>query len=111
MRNENPSKMRWRGVGFVVFLIVLLCSISPMIAAEPKFIGYYAEWSIYQRDYHVKDMPADQLTHINYAFAKIVNGECALVDPFAAVEKTYPGDGLERGALRGNFNQLLALKK
>lgn len=80
-------------------------------AAEPKIVGYFIEWSVYERNYHVKDIPADKLTHINYAFAKIVDGEIALFDAHAAVEKVYEGDAKESGALRGNFNQLIQLKK
>jgi chitinase len=79
--------------------------------AQPKIVGYFAEWDVYQRNYHVKDIPADKLTHINYAFAKIGSGQCALYDSFAAVEKAYPGDTWDGKSLRGNFHQLELLKK
>lgn len=93
-----------------------LCAIcftmfAPPIAAEPKIVGYFVEWGVYDRNYHVKDIPAEKLTHINYAFAKIVNGECALFDTYAAIDKAYPGDKPEGGTLRGSFNQLIQLKK
>lgn len=79
----------------------LLLTVSGVLsAAEPKLVGYFIEWGVYDRKYSVKDIPADKLTHLNYAFAKIVDGECAVFDSFAALEK----DG-------GNFNQLLQLKK
>ncbi len=84
---------------------------APLSAAEPKIVGYFTEWSVYDRNYQVKDIPADKLTHVNYAFAKIVDGECALFDRFAAVEKEYPGDGRAKDGVRGNFNQLQLLKK
>ncbi|MGD9622965.1 MAG: glycosyl hydrolase family 18 protein, partial [Mycolicibacterium sp.] len=78
---------------------------------EYKVVGYFAEWGIYGRDYHVSDIPADKLTHINYAFANINNsGEVVLYDSFAAVEKAYPGDTWDQ-PLRGNFNQLSKLKE
>jgi chitinase len=84
-------------------------------AAKPlagqRIVGYFPEWSVYQRNYHVRDIPAARLTHINYAFAKIVNGECALHDPYAAIDKAYPGDKWDAGALRGNFKQLQLLKQ
>jgi chitinase len=80
--------------------------------SEPKrLVGYFPEWSIYQRKYNVADIPAEKLTHINYAFAKIANGECALVDSYAAIDKFYPGDKWDAGFLRGNFHQLQLLKK
>src|SRR4051794_33683420 len=83
----------------------------PPAPAEPRLVAYFAEWSIYQRNYHVADVPADRITHINYAFAQIRNGECALFDSFAAVDKAYPGDTWDQGVLRGSFNQLIRLKK
>ena len=79
-------------------------------AAEPRIVGYFAEWGIYGRKYNVGDIPADKLTHINYAFAKIANGECVLVDSYAAIDKAYPGDTWDNGVLRGSFNQLRKLK-
>lgn len=79
-------------------------------AAEPRVVGYFAEWSVYDRKYHVGDLPADKLTHVNYAFAKIDKGECALADSYAAVDKAYPGDKEDGGAPRGSFNQLRKLK-
>ncbi len=35
---------------------------------EQKIIGYFIEWGVYARNYFVKDIPADKLTHINFAF-------------------------------------------
>lgn len=89
----------------------LMFITSPLMATEPKLVGYFVEWGVYDRNHHVKDIPADKLTHINYAFAKIVNGECAVFDSFAATEKAYEGDRKGDGVLRGNFNQLIQLKK
>ena len=91
-----------------------LISSSSALAADPpprRVVGYFTEWSIYQRKFNVADIPADKLTHINYAFAKVNEGECALYDSFAAIDKAYPGDKWDNGVLRGNFNQLLVLKK
>jgi chitinase len=76
-----------------------------------RVVGYFTEWAIYQRKYNVSDIPAAKLTHVNYAFAKIANGECALHDPYAAIDKAYPGDKWDPGELRGNFKQLQLLKK
>jgi chitinase len=90
-------------------------SALPARAADEgrRIVGYFVEWGIYQRGYHVADVPADKLTHLNYAFARVTpDGECVLFDSFAAVDKAYPGDKWEPpGQLRGCFNQLLQLKK
>jgi chitinase len=91
-----------------LFLLTVLAAGAG--AAEPRVVGYLAGWSVTGRKYDVGDIPADRLTHINYAFAKIEKGECALVDAFAATERTYPGDKPDKGELRGLFNQLIKLK-
>jgi chitinase len=88
-------------------LLIISLLPAPALAAEPKVVGYFPEWSKYQ----AKDVPADKLTHLNYAFAKIVNGECAINDRFAATDKMYPEDKKEPGTFRGAFNQLSQLKK
>ncbi len=82
------------------------------LPAEKRIIGYYTAWSVYGRNYHVPDIPADKLTHINYAFANIsADGECVLGDPYADIDKFYEGDSWDPGVLRGSFNQLIKLKQ
>ena len=39
-------------------------------------VAYFAEWGIYDRNYHVTDIPAEKLTHVIYAFAKITRRIC-----------------------------------
>ena len=82
-------------------------------------IGYYTSWSTYDRNYQVMDIPADRLTHINYAFANIADeGTCMLGDPFADVEKSFTATNLQGAndqnedpnAPGGNFGQLRKLK-
>lgn len=75
----------------------------------PGLVAYFAEWGVYDRNYHVSNIPAASVDVINYAFAQVVNGEVALFDSYAAVEKSYPGDSWDQ-PLRGNFNQLAKLK-
>ncbi len=90
-------------------LAVLLATLVPGVAqAAPRAVAYYASWAIYDRDYHVAEIPAAELTHVSYAFADISPaGECALFDPWADVQQPYPGDG--GGPVRGNFRQLQIL--
>ncbi|MBK8259185.1 MAG: glycoside hydrolase family 18 protein [Polyangiaceae bacterium] len=78
---------------------------------DKRVIGYFAAWAVYGRDYHVPEIPADKLTHINYAFANISDqGECVLGDAYADTDKYYPGDSWDPGAKRGSFHQLEILK-
>ncbi|PRY54906.1 glycosyl hydrolase family 18 protein [Glycomyces artemisiae] len=84
--------------------------------------AYFTEWGVYGRNYHVKNIvssgSAEDLTHINYAFGNVKNGQCTLDDSYAAIDKAYTADQSVDGVadtwdqpLRGNFNQLLKLKE
>jgi chitinase len=91
--------------------------------AGKKIVGYFAEWGVYGRNYHVKNIDtsgsASKLTHIQYAFGNVTNGQCAIGDSYADYDKAYTAadsvDGVadtwDAGALRGSFNQLRKLKK
>ncbi len=61
-----------------------------------RIIGYYTAWSIYARNYHVTNIPAAMVTHINYAFANVQGGKAVLGDPWADLQ---------------NFQKLQTLKK
>ncbi|HEU5159573.1 MAG TPA: glycosyl hydrolase family 18 protein [Streptosporangiaceae bacterium] len=88
-----------------------------------KIIGYFPEWGVYARNYHVKNIDtsgsAAKLTHINYAFGNVTGGQCAIGDSYADYDRFYSAaesvDGVadtwDAGALRGSFNQLRKLKK
>ena len=78
--------------------------------AGTKVVAYYTGWSTYARNYQVTDIPAAKVTHLNYAFANVSNGQCVLGDSYADTDKFFPGDSWDTGALRGNFNQLIKLK-
>ncbi|WP_405696376.1 glycoside hydrolase family 18 protein [Streptomyces sp. NBC_01185] len=91
-------------------------------AAGDKVVGYFTNWGVYDRDYHVKNIEtsgsADKLTHINYAFGNVQGGKCTIGDSYADHEKAYTADQSVDGVadtwdqeLRGNFNQLRKLKK
>ncbi|MFI0903013.1 glycoside hydrolase family 18 protein [Streptomyces sioyaensis] len=92
-------------------------------AAGNKVVGYFTNWGVYDRNYHVKNIEtsgsAAKLTHINYAFGNVQGGKCAIGDSYADYDKAYTADQSvdgtadtwDNGALRGNFNQLRKLKK
>ena len=91
-------------------------------AAADKVVGYFTEWGIYDRNYHVKNVEtsgsAAKLTHINYAFGNVTGGKCAIGDTYADYDKAYTAAESVDGVadtwdqpLRGNFNQLRKLKK
>ena len=101
---------------------------------DKRVIGYFAQWGIYGRNYHVKNVDssgsAAKLTHINYAFGNVRNNRCEVGhyqptnpdtgeggDPFADYAKTYEASASVSGQadnwdqpLRGSWNQLKQLK-
>lgn len=95
-----------------------------------RSVGYFVQWGIYARDFHVKDLDtsghAAKLTHVNYAFGNVHPEEhtCFMVteggkgDSWADYGKRYKADESVSGeedttdqALAGNFNQLRQLKE
>ncbi|ONI83593.1 chitinase [Saccharothrix sp. ALI-22-I] len=88
-----------------------------------KNLGYFTQWGVYGRQYFVKNIhtsgSAAKLTHINYAFGNVQNGQCTIGDAYADYDMAYTAansvDGVadtwDTGALRGSFNQLRKLKK
>jgi chitinase len=91
--------------------------------SDDLLIGYFAQWGVYDRDYHVKDIvtsgSAERLTHIMYAFGNVQDGRCTIGDAYADYDRFYSAeesvDGVadtwDTGALRGSFNQLRELKE
>jgi chitinase len=126
------SGTRWRLPALLAAVLITAISVvaAPAQGAEPrqtpraaaKTLGYFVDWGVYQRDYHVKNIEtsgsADKLTHLNYAFGNVTNGQCAIGDSYADYDKFYDAassvdgtsDTWDTGALRGSFNQLRKLK-
>ncbi|MGV8979394.1 MAG: glycosyl hydrolase family 18 protein [Cellulomonas sp.] len=89
--------------------------------AGSKVVGYFAEWGVYGRGYHVKNIEtsgsASKLTHIVYAFGNPAGGSCSVGDSYADYDRAYTAAESVDGVadtwdqpLRGSFNQLRKLK-
>ena len=102
--------------------------VSHLSVDAPKLVAYFPEWGIYQRDYHLADVPAADLTHLVYAFANLtVDGRMVLFDSYAAVDIRFAAEDSVTGeadlwwypaddprstqTVWGNFNQLAQLKE
>ncbi|MET8133408.1 glycoside hydrolase family 18 chitinase [Streptomyces sp. NPDC005251] len=94
---------------------------TPPPSGNAVKLGYFTEWGIYGRNYQVKNLvtsgSAAKITHINYAFGNVTNGQCAIGDSYADYDKAFTADQSVSGVadtwdqpLRGNFNQLRELK-
>ncbi|MCJ0871554.1 glycoside hydrolase family 18 chitinase [Streptomyces sp. AP-93] len=96
--------------------------VDPPPPGGPVKLGYFTNWGVYGRNYHVKNLvtsgSAAKITHINYAFGNVQGGKCTIGDSYADYDKAYTADQSVDGVadtwdqpLRGNFNQLRELKK
>ena len=100
---------------------------APAAAGAPKKVisAYFADWDVYGRGYFVKDIPADKINVIQYAFgvpgfdAATGKASCDILDPWADFQQVYWGpentvdgvaDTYPGQHLYGNFNQLRKLK-
>lgn len=101
------------------FAFLLLAAVSAQSAVDLNgrvLVGYFPEWGVYIRNYHVTNIPAAKLTHVHYAFLRPVydgeagTGRIEFVDQAAAIENQYPGDS-DAEPFHGNLNQLLKLKQ
>lgn len=108
---NGAATRRWLGVA------ILFCACwASADESQPVVAGYFPAWGVYERNYHVADLPAEQLTHVMYAFAQPVYNPTSDVaslvsfDAYADVENMYPGDIWEQ-PLKGSFNQLRKLKE
>jgi chitinase len=94
--------------------------------ALPKskmIVGYFAQWAIYQRNYFIRNVEtsgaAAAMNVMNYAFAAPDESlNCASLDTFADYNKAFNASESVDGVadvysqpLKGNFNQILKLKK
>jgi len=123
-----------------LFCAFLLLAAIPICAQEsarpaddrdhppaPKVVGYFPQWGVYGGyvfgSYFVKNVittgAATRLTHLNYAFANVVNNQCASFDTYAdyqyafTADETVDGkaDSQDPNAFVGNFHQLQELKR
>src|ERR1700720_2176649 len=105
----------------MLFAPKLLGQVGATNGGTPmKVVGYFPRWGIYS-NYFVKNIvtsgSAPLLTHLDYAFANVVNNRCVSFDPWADYQAPVTaghavnGQADGQGAFAGNFHQLQELKK
>ena len=104
----------WSRTSALLYALLALGGL-PSQSEASRVVGYYPAWGIYDRSFEIADLPGEKLTHINYAFANLVGGQCALGDPWADVERHLPGDPWSGpgsdAPYFGNFHQLDLLQE
>ncbi|RAP31929.1 hypothetical protein DID75_05595, partial [Candidatus Marinamargulisbacteria bacterium SCGC AG-410-N11] len=76
---------------------------------QKRVVGYFIAWGVYARNFHVADIP-EGVTHLNYAFANIKNGEIVLGDSYADMDKMYSGMKWD-DPIKGSFGELIKYKQ
>src|SRR5450759_939667 len=79
--------MRLNRLPFVALAICFACTCAKPVSRSPtsvhptRVVGYFASWGVRSKGTRIARLPAEDLTHIFYAFAKIGNdGRVMLID-------------------------------
>jgi chitinase len=87
---------------------LLQAGAAEKASASPyKVVGYYADWTVDR--YPPGEIPAEQLTHVNYAFGKIGPDGRLVFNTALAIDRVFPGDCAETACAHGIFHQLARL--
>ena len=97
---------------------------TPLTSVSPHLlVGYFPQWGLYQDEpYTVKSLldsgAVAMLDQLNYAQGFVTGGHCSVADPNADLNYTFTVKSSVDGsadspnaALRGNFHQLVELKR
>lgn len=79
--------------------------------ANKRIVAYFPEWGVYagHNGYAISNIPWDEITHINYAFATIKSGQVSIFDDWAAEGMTF---GEPQGSpYTGNYGQIKKYKQ
>jgi chitinase len=109
---------------FCLLWLVPTISFAPQLLAQQttpmKIVGYFPRYGLYS-NFFVKNLitsgSAPLLTHLDYAFANVVNNKCVSFDTYAdyqaqiSAKNAVSGVADPKGGFGGNFHQLQELKK
>jgi chitinase len=109
---------------FCLLWFVPTNSFAPQLLAQQttpmKIVGYFPRYGLYS-SFFVKNLitsgSAPLLTHLDYAFANVVNNKCVSFDTYAdyqapiSAANAVSGVADPKGGFAGNFHQLQELKK
>ncbi|PKB18936.1 glycosyl hydrolase family 18 protein [Flavobacterium sp. 5] len=103
------------------FRLLIMVLFPLLVVAQPahgkKVVGYYAQWSIYARDFNIPKIDGSKLTHLNYSFygttfdpAHPENTKLLCLDSYADFEHMEGGIPWD-APVKGNFYDLMKLKE
>ncbi|WP_022940914.1 glycosyl hydrolase family 18 protein [Psychromonas hadalis] len=100
-----------------LFILTLILFSLPSFASqhfreqESVFV-YYKQWAIYGPNYHIRDIPFQQVTHLVYQSADIDAQHNVIVsDEYADINHSYPDNDPKKGAFQGSLGELYKAKQ
>ncbi|WP_157822355.1 glycoside hydrolase family 18 protein [Psychromonas sp. Urea-02u-13] len=97
---------------FLTLLLSLPSIASQHINNNDSVFVYYKQWAIYGPNYHIRDIPFQQTTHIVYQSADIdENFNVVISDEYADISHNYPDNDPKKGLFQGSLGELYKAKK
>ena len=98
-----------------LFCFVSILLSLPSTAAQPpkdNVFVYYKQWAIYGPNYHIRDIPFQQATHIVYQSADIDEEFNVIVsDEYADINHSYPDNDPKKDLFQGSLGELYKAKQ
>lgn len=93
------------------YFFIFLCLLPlGLLGAQEVRAAYFASWTQYEQPELLKNLPAEKLTHLLYAFAiPEEDGSLRIFDPWGDLEKDY-GLKLKDYPWKGSFSQVQSLR-
>ena len=106
---EGQAK-RFRVARALLCFVIGLLTGPELAGATSRVVGYSQAWDTYTRNFEIADLPGGKLTHVNYAFAKLVREDCAVGDPRGEIQQQLTGDdGSGTGSSPPHFGKVRQL--
>ncbi len=109
MKKKSRTKGMTRFMSIIMMMIFVLSSVIPAGAAgspveyDPDAVSYrnvmyYGDWTIWGESFYPTEIPADQITHLNFAFLDFdANANLVLTDTDAALSTSLGTAGVTWG--------------
>lgn len=110
-RNGSPSA----GFRSAAYFVDWVHIVNALYFFASILLMIICSQAIYARNFNPQNLTIDTLTHVLYAFGNVdaTTGEVQLADPYADIQKHYPGDSWDEPGnnVYGCIKQLFLLKQ
>ncbi|PKF60900.1 hypothetical protein CW745_13580 [Psychromonas sp. psych-6C06] len=99
---------------FLLFSVILSQSVfaDQHTHQQDNVFVYYKQWAIYGPNYHIRDIPFQQATHIVYQSAAIdAEYNVVVSDEYADINHSYPDNDPKKIPFQGSLGELYKAKQ